>query len=192
VPIESKCSVLVVGAGPVGLMCAAELKRHGVACRIVERLAEARPYCKALGVAPRTMEVFDDLGIANAALDAGLGVRGLINMFAGNREMSEEFSTAIPDGAYGFLLLAQNETERILAEHLRSLGGEVERGIELAEFKNNETNVTATLKHADGSTETVVCDWLVGCDGGRSAVRRGLGLAFEGDHYEHVFMLADV
>src|SRR4051794_41889206 len=118
-------------------MCAAELRRHGVGCRIVERLDAARPYCKALGVAPRTMEVFDDLGIANAALDAGLGVRGLINMFAGNREMSEEFSTAIPDGAYGFLLLAQNETERILAEHLRSLGGAVERGIELAEFKNN-------------------------------------------------------
>jgi 2-polyprenyl-6-methoxyphenol hydroxylase-like FAD-dependent oxidoreductase len=192
VATESKCSVLVVGAGPVGLMCAAELRRHGVACRIVERLDAARPYCKALGVAPRTMEVFDDLGIANAALDAGLGVRGLINMIAGNREISEEFSTAIPDGAYGFLLLAQNETERILAEHLRSLGGEVERGIELAEFNAGAANVAVTLKHADGSQETVVCDWLVGCDGGRSAVRRGLGLAFEGDHYEHVFMLADV
>ena len=60
--------ILIVGAGPVGLMMAAELHRHGVRCRLVERRAEAAPYCKALGITPRTMEIWDNLGLAGRAL----------------------------------------------------------------------------------------------------------------------------
>ena len=66
--------VLVVGAGPVGLTMAAELARHGVRCRIVDRLEKSSPYCRAIGVTPRTLEVWDDMGIAREMIDAGLWI----------------------------------------------------------------------------------------------------------------------
>lgn len=184
--------VLVVGAGPVGLMMAAELGRHGVGCRLVERLEQPSLHCKALGVTPRTLEAWDDLGIVNAALAAGLGLRGLVSIANGDFAGAEKSSSALADGAYGFLTLAQYDAERILNEHLRSLGGEIERGVELVDLRQTDDAVVATLRAADGATETVECRYLIGCDGGRSAVRHALGLPFEGDHYEQVFMLADV
>jgi len=182
--------VLVVGAGPVGLMAAAELRRHGVSCRIVERLEAPSPHCKALGVTPRTLEVWDDLGIVNQALAAGLGLRGLVNVANGtDMEIS---SSALPQGAYGFLTIAQFDVESILAEHLQSHAGQIERGVELVGLQQTDAGVTAMLRCADGATETLDCKYLIGCDGGRSTVRHAIGLQFEGDHYEQVFMLADV
>ena len=189
---ESFCEVLVVGGGPVGLMMAGELARHGVGCRLIERLPKAAPYCKALGITPRTMEMWDDLGIANQAIAAGLPLRGMINIANGDMNLSEESGVALADGAYGFLTLAQYDAERILTEHFTSLGGKIERQVELVAFAENKDGVQATLQHADGRQETVRCNWLIGCDGGRSTVRRTLKLPFEGDHYEQVFLLADV
>jgi 2-polyprenyl-6-methoxyphenol hydroxylase-like FAD-dependent oxidoreductase len=69
--------VLVVGAGPVGLMMASELARHGVRCRIIDKLAEPSPYCRAIGVTPRTLEIWDDIGIAREMIDAGIWITGL-------------------------------------------------------------------------------------------------------------------
>ncbi len=69
--------VLVVGAGPVGLTMAAELARHGVRCRIVDQLEAPSGYCKAIGVTPRTLEVWEDMGIARIMIDAGLWLRGV-------------------------------------------------------------------------------------------------------------------
>ena len=76
--------VLVVGAGPVGLTMACELARHGVRCRIVDRLAEPLPYCRAIGVTPRTLEVWDDMGIAREMIDAGIWIEGLRSMKPNN------------------------------------------------------------------------------------------------------------
>ena len=184
--------VLVVGAGPVGLMMAAELHRHGVPCRLVERMPEPSPHCRALGVTPRTLEAWDDLGIAEHALDRGLGLLGLVSMANGDVDNAQVSGVALPDGAYGFLTLAQYDVEAILTEHLASLGGRVERGTELVQLGRTHDVITATLKHADGATETVEPAWLIGCDGGRSAVRQALQLSFEGEHYAPVFLLADV
>lgn len=184
--------VLVVGAGPVGLMMAAELRRHGVPCRLVERLLQPSPHCRALGVTPRTLEAWDDLGIVDRAFASGLGLLGLISMANGDVAGAEVSGGALPDGAYGFLTLAQYDVEAILAEHLAALGGRIERGTELVGLDQTDDAITATLKHADGTTETVEPAWLVGCDGGRSAVRQALQLSFEGEHYAHVFLLADV
>ena len=184
--------VLVVGAGPVGLMMAAELHRHGVPCRLVERMPEPSPHCRALGVTPRTLEAWDDLGIAEHALDRGLGLLGLVSMANGDVDNAQVSGAALPDGAYGFLTLAQYDVEAILTEHLASLGGRVERGTELVQLGRTHDVITATLKHADGATETVEPAWLIGCDGGRSTVRQALQLSFEGEHYAPVFLLADV
>lgn len=185
-------SVLIVGAGPVGLMMAAELRRHGVACRVIERRASAAPYCKALGITPRTLEVWDDLGIIQPALAAGLGLHGSIGITNGDVASGTVRGNHLPDGAYGFLALAQYDVERILAEHLDSLGGRAERNVELVAVEQNEDAVRARLRHVDGSVETVECQYLIGCDGGRSTVRHALSLPFEGEHFEQTFMLADV
>jgi 2-polyprenyl-6-methoxyphenol hydroxylase-like FAD-dependent oxidoreductase len=190
--MDRSLDVLVVGAGPVGLLMAAELVRHGAGCRVVERLATPSPHCKALGVTPRTLELFDDLGIAERALEAGMGLRGLVNIANGDWSSAEISGAALPEGAYGFLTLAQYDAERILAEHFDALGGRVERACELVAFEQTPESVAATLKHASGKTEKIECRYLVGCDGGRSTVRRALNVPFEGEHYEQVFLLADV
>ncbi len=190
--LKIDCDVLVVGAGPVGLMMAAELHRHGATCRLVEQLAERSPHCKALGITPRTMEIWDDLGIVQQALNSGMPLKGMVSIANGDWQHGEETGVALADGAYGFLTLAQYDVERILAEHLLRLGGQIERGVELVEIAPTKDQVTATLKRASGPQETVTCRYLIGCDGGRSLVRHALKLPFEGDHYEQVFMLADV
>ncbi len=190
--MENENSILVVGAGPVGLMMAAELRRHGAACRLIDRLPAASPHCKALGVTPRTLEAWDDLGIVQPMLSAGVGFKGAINLASGEVSAQEKIGIAIPDGAYGFIALAQYEVERVLTDHLHSLGGHVERGTELVGLEQTDASVQAKLKHADGATEALACQYLVGCDGGRSAVRHALGVPFEGEHYEQTFLLADI
>ncbi|HEY2411779.1 MAG TPA: FAD-dependent monooxygenase [Pirellulaceae bacterium] len=184
--------ILVVGAGPVGLMMAAELHRHGVRCRLVERLSERAPYCKALGVMPRTLEMWDDLGIVGQVLSAGLGLKGAVNVVAGDVNRQEKVGTALSDGAYGFLILAQYDAERILTDHLISLGGRIERSAELVGLEQTDRAVRATLKHADGNSEMIDCKYAIGCDGGRSAVRHAMNIPFEGEHYEQTFFLVDV
>jgi 2-polyprenyl-6-methoxyphenol hydroxylase-like FAD-dependent oxidoreductase len=143
-------------------------------------------------VTPRTLEVLDDLGIVDRVLASGMGLLGLVSMANGDIGSVKVSGDALPDGAYGFFTLAQYDVEAILAEHLAALGGNIERGTELVGFKQTDDVVTATLKHADGTTETIEPARLIGCDGGRSLVRPALQLSFEGEHYENVFLLADV
>jgi 2-polyprenyl-6-methoxyphenol hydroxylase-like FAD-dependent oxidoreductase len=183
--------VLVVGAGPVGLLMAAELCRHGVRCRIIDKLAEPMNRVKALGVSQRTLEVWDDLGIVTEALDAGLSLRRQC-VFV-NRQQVLDADVALPDEApYKYpLLLPQPETERILANHLARFGVPVERGVELRSFAEDGEGVQASLAKPGGS-ETVRCRYLVGCDGAHSTVRHGLQLPFEGGRFPAEFLLADV
>jgi 2-polyprenyl-6-methoxyphenol hydroxylase-like FAD-dependent oxidoreductase len=173
-------------------MMAAELHRHRVRCRLIERLTKSAPYCKALGIMPRTMEMWDDLGIVQQALSAGMGLKGAINVVSGDINQQEKIGRALSDGAYGFLALAQYDAERILTDHLSSIGGQIQRGIELVGLEQNDSGARATLKHAAGNTETVDCQYVIGCDGGRSAVRRALNVPFEGEHYEQTFLLVDI
>jgi len=94
--------ILIVGAGPVGLMMAAELHRHGVRCRLVERLPQRAPYCKALGIMPRTLEMWDDLGIIQQTLSAGLGLKGAINVVAGDVNQQEKLASHCRKGRTAF------------------------------------------------------------------------------------------
>lgn len=182
--------VLVVGAGPVGLTLAAELARHGIACRLIERRAEPLPYCRAIGVTPRTLEIWEDMGIARAAIDAGLWLRGYRLVVPGQppRDVAESF----PELPYGQLGLPQYETERILSEHLAGLGGRIERGVTLTDLAQREDGLQVTLERADGRRETASIRYLVGCDGAHSRVRHAAGIAFEGEAWDAAFMLGDV
>lgn len=183
--------ILVVGAGPVGLTLAAELARHGVACRIIDRLAQPSGYCKALGVTPRTLEVWEDMGIVRPMIDAGLWLNG--SRLVVNGAVVREVPTGLPDIPYASMLgLPQYETERILASHLESFGIRPERAVELKAMTPKESGVSVRLAHGDGSFEEAEFGHVIGCDGARSTVRKLLGLAFEGDALPVEFMLGDV
>jgi 2-polyprenyl-6-methoxyphenol hydroxylase-like FAD-dependent oxidoreductase len=182
--------VLVVGAGPVGLTMAAELARHGQRCRIVDRLAAPSGFCKAIGVTPRTLEVFDDMGIAMPMIDAGLWLRGLRVLIAG--APPRDVVSDLPELPYGELGIPQYETERILAAHLAAHGGTVERGVALAGLHDDGRRIAAELRHADGRSETAEFRYVVGCDGAHSAVRHTAGIGFPGDRFRMDFMLGDV
>jgi 2-polyprenyl-6-methoxyphenol hydroxylase-like FAD-dependent oxidoreductase len=182
--------VLVVGAGPVGLTLAAFLARHGVRCRIIDKLPEPVPYCRAIGVTPRTLEVWDDLGIARDMIDAGIWLAGMRSIIHGRPPRDE--SQDLSDLPYGQLGVPQNATERVLARHLARCGVAVERGAAFAGLTQEDGEVAADLEHAGGRRERARFRYVVGCDGAHSAVRHALAIPFEGEAYPMMFMLGDV
>ncbi len=182
--------ILVVGAGPVGLTMACELARHGARIRIVDQTPEPSPYCRAIGVTPRTLEVWEDMGVANEMIDAGLWLTGLRSVIHGrDAQDAQAPSLGLP---YSQLGLPQYETERVLTRHLAQFGQAIERGVTFSHLEQDPDGVEVTLTDARGATELVRCRYVVGCDGAHSAVRRSLGIAFKGDAYPWAFMLGDV
>ncbi|MFC8587755.1 FAD-dependent monooxygenase [Streptomyces sp. NPDC057217] len=183
--------VLVVGAGPVGLSAAAELRRHGVHCRIVDRLPARLPYAKAVGIQPRTLELWDRMGLVRAVLEAAVPIRGQL-VYAEGVERARIELEMPPEVPYGFAALPQYETERLLEEYLAGLGTVVERGTELVSFGRDRDGVTARLRTASGAEEELRVPYLIGCDGAHSVVRKALGLSFEGGAFPEEYMLGDV
>ncbi|MFF8247521.1 FAD-dependent monooxygenase [Streptomyces griseus] len=183
--------VLVVGAGPVGLTLAAELRRAGVACRIVDRLPARLPYAKAVGVQPRTLEIFDRMGLVREVLDAAVPMRGQLT-YENGAERGRVELVLPPEVPYGFAALPQCDTERLLEEFLGRFGTGVERSTALVGFAQDPAGVTSRLTTASGEEVEVRSRFLVGCDGAHSAVRKGLGLTFEGGAFPEEYMLADV
>jgi 2-polyprenyl-6-methoxyphenol hydroxylase-like FAD-dependent oxidoreductase len=187
--MRTSAEVLIVGAGPVGLLLATELLRERIDVLLIERLAERSFFCKALGVTPRTLEIFDDLGIVQDAIDAGIWLRGVSSFDAGVPGAAMDLPVDLP---FGSLSLAQFDTERLLEGCLLQHGGRVVYGRTLSGFVQDQDGVRAEVAGPGGETETISCRWLVGCDGAHSKVRATLGLDFAGSQYPQTFMLADL
>lgn len=186
----SDCTALVVGAGPVGLTMAAHLHRHGINCRIVDRSPQPSPYSKALVIWPRTLEMLDALGVADRFVAAGMFAPA-VSVYGGRRLLIRLASDVADTRFHRPLMLPQNETERLLAEHVQAIGVRVERAVELTTFADEGDRVRATLRHGNGREETIRCAWLLGCDGAHSTVRRGIGAEFTGDAEPNDWILAD-
>jgi 2-polyprenyl-6-methoxyphenol hydroxylase-like FAD-dependent oxidoreductase len=185
--------VLVVGAGPTGLMLANQLARRGVSVLVVDRNPGPSVRTKALGVQGRTLEIYDRLGVAGRALELGVQAAGANMWVRGRRAARVPLGDIGRDlSPYPFLLiLGQDDNERILGERLRTRGIAPRWDTELVALEQAATHVSATLKQPDGSLGTVRAAWVAGCDGAHSAVRRLNGIEFPGAPYEHVFFVAD-
>ena len=183
-------AVLVAGAGPVGLTAAVELRRRGIACRIVDQMLEPPQYAKAVGVQPRTLEIFEGMGVLRHVLDEAVEFGGQI-VYVDGQEVNRLAWPSLPDIPFGFIGIPQYETERILRERLAGLGTQIERDVRLVGFEQDDEGVTATLEGPDGE-ETVRAAYLVGADGAHSVVRKTLGLSFEGGAFAEQYMLGDV
>ncbi|MGW4248998.1 rifampin monooxygenase [Nocardia sp. NPDC004722] len=176
--------VIVSGAGPTGLMLASELRLHGVHVLLIERDAEPTKVVKAMGMHARTVEILDQRGIAERFLAEGTQ-HPTNGFFAGIRnEVPVQLDTSFP-----FVLgLPQPITDRLLAEHVTEHGVEIRRGTELVDVTQDEDSVTVAL--ADGTT--LRTRYLVGCDGGRSTVRKAVGIDFPGEPSRIETLLGEV
>lgn len=182
--------VLVVGAGPVGLSLAIELARHGVRCRIIDKAAEPSRFCRAIGVTPRTLEIWESMGLARDMVDAGLWLTGMRSIING-KTMPDEVVPEL-DLPYAALGLPQYETERLLTARLNELGIHVERGVELIGVTAGADRVLVELRDRSAALESAEFVYVVGCDGAHSRIRKEIGASFDGDAYPWSFMLGDV
>ncbi|MEV8376147.1 FAD-dependent monooxygenase [Kribbella sp. NPDC056861] len=182
------CEVLVVGAGPSGLMTAALLVRQGVQVRIIDAGSGPATESRAFAIQARTIELFRGLGLADELLSRGVVTTGIEFHIKGRHVGGLDFDRArAGDTPYQFILMApQAEVEELLLKDLARHGLTVERDTRLVSLEQTEDQVTAVL---DGST--ISCRYVVGADGSRSTVRSSLGLAFEGDQYAQQYLLAD-
>jgi 2-polyprenyl-6-methoxyphenol hydroxylase-like FAD-dependent oxidoreductase len=189
--VASHFDVLVVGAGPVGLTLACELARSGVRCRIIDKTAAPASTSRALAIFPRTLEMFEMMGISDTVLKAGHQLNG-VALYNQSGQIGHIGFSNLPSRYRFAISLPQSETERILIEHLGHFGIVVEREKELVALSASDDGVQAVVRDAEGREDRFQSSWLIGCDGAHSSVRHFLGIRFEGEAYPETFFLADV
>ncbi|KAL4799412.1 FAD binding domain-containing protein [Aspergillus venezuelensis] len=194
----SSPDVLIVGAGPTGLVTALWLVMQGISIRIVDKANIDVTTSRALAIQARTLELYRQLDIAEDVISRGHKIRAT-NVWSEGTHRGR-----IPVGDLGesltpypfIYILSQDQHEKLLEERLNSLGVQVERGTELANFTENDSSITARLKRNGvrsklGEHETCEATFIVGCDGAHSAVRHAAGIEYAGATYSHTFFVAD-
>jgi 2-polyprenyl-6-methoxyphenol hydroxylase-like FAD-dependent oxidoreductase len=171
-------TVLVVGAGPTGLLLASELCRRGVACRVIDDHPAPLHWDRATVVHPRSLEVFESLGILEPLLAAGVKQR-VARLHSGGGVLGE-IDLALCGSRYGFNIgISEEVTESILIEYLRRQGGEVIRASRLVGLEDHGDRLVATVQR-DGATEHVSARWVAACDGVHSTTRECCGIGLSG------------
>jgi 2-polyprenyl-6-methoxyphenol hydroxylase-like FAD-dependent oxidoreductase len=188
-----KTEVAIVGAGPTGLSLAAQFVRYGIDFVIIDKNEGITPYSKAIGVQARTLEIYDQIGLAQPAVEQGtIAERGRL-LIGGEVRGELDFSN-IGEGLSPFpfvLMLEQNKNEQLLYEYLLNRQKQVLWKTELEGFSQDVGAVIAQVSDASGTIQSIEAKYLVGCDGPKSLVRHVLGLAFEGSTFERTFYVAD-
>jgi 2-polyprenyl-6-methoxyphenol hydroxylase-like FAD-dependent oxidoreductase len=186
--------VLIIGAGPTGLMLALELSLQKIPFRIIDSLLIPSDKSRALVLHSRTLELLKRHGIVEKCQAHGIENEA-VRIFA-NKKFVYEFD--LPDIDYGDtefsmpLMISQADTESVLEEKLVEYGGKVERPVTADKLEQDEEGVTAWLINGGDNEEILRCKFVVGCDGAHSIVRRSSGLKFDGAAYPQDFILADV
>jgi 2-polyprenyl-6-methoxyphenol hydroxylase-like FAD-dependent oxidoreductase len=186
--------VLIVGAGPTGLMLACWLARLGIHPLVIDKKEGLTRESRALAVQARTLETYDMLGIVERALPQGVRVAAvniLLKQHRVGRIKLGEIGSGLSPYPYLFVM-GQDKTEHLLLEHYLEEGGQVRWKTSLGGLKQDDEGVSAELQQADGHAETVRVRYLCGCDGAGSRVRQALGIDFLGGTYARRFFVADV
>jgi 2-polyprenyl-6-methoxyphenol hydroxylase-like FAD-dependent oxidoreductase len=189
-----KTDVIIAGAGPTGLALAIQLARYGVDFVIFDKKETTTPFSKAIGVQARTLEIYEQIGLAGDMVEMGT-ITERARLVEGGEVRAEIELTNFGTGmsAYPFLLIVeQGRHEKLLYDYLGSQEKDVLWNTELLKFEQDEAGVKATVQNADGKTEEIEAKYLVGCDGAKSLVRHTLGMNFPGTTFERFFYVADV
>jgi len=185
--------VLIAGAGPTGLVLALWLTKQGVRVRIIDKAAAPGTTSRALAVQARTLELYRQLDLAEAAIAHGKVTRAINVWIEGKQRARLAFDNVGRElTPYSFLLIyPQDRHERLLIAKLEELGVSVERNTELLSFDDRGDRVVARLRTIDGVESTCEAAYVAGCDGARSKVREQLGAQFPGGTYDKIFYVAD-
>jgi len=191
--MNQNTDVLIIGAGPTGLSLACQLVRYGIDFVILEKKESVTPYSKAIGVQARTLEIYEQIGLAQKAIEQGT-VAGKGRLLVGGEVRGELDFSNIGEGLSPYpyvLMLEQSKNERLIYEYLQNHRKEVLWQTELESFSQNDSGVTVHVRTAESASQIIEAKYLVGCDGPKSLVRHTLGLKFEGSTFERMFYVAD-
>ncbi|MBX3390689.1 MAG: FAD-dependent monooxygenase [Phycisphaeraceae bacterium] len=185
--------VLIVGAGPTGLVLALFLRHLSIPFRIIDKLSGPGQASRAMVIQARTLEFYRQIGFADKCIDAGIKMRGIRLREQGKQIAGFRFDQIGDDiSPYPFVLsLPQDDHEHLLVAELQALGVDIEWSTELTHCENHDSHVRTTLRNRSGD-ETIDFRFLCACDGARSTVRETLGFGFPGGTYDEVFYVTDV
>jgi 2-polyprenyl-6-methoxyphenol hydroxylase-like FAD-dependent oxidoreductase len=186
--------VLIVGAGPAGLVLALWLTRQGVKVRIIDKTSEPGTTSRALAVQARTLELYQQLDLTEAVIANGHHVPAT-NIWVEGRPAArislEDIGTGLT--RYPFLqIFPQDQHEKLLIQRLEQVGVQVERSTECLDFDDSPDGILARLRGPDGAEQDCEARYIVGCDGARSRIRNVIGSGFPGGTYRQLFYVADV
>src|SRR6185503_3648022 len=190
---EQHTQVLIVGAGPSGLMMAAQLLRYGIQPVIIDSKQGPTDESKALGVQARSLEIYRQMGIVDTIIKDGKKAKGI--SFSRNGKILAGFSiTNVGEGQTPFPyieLYQQSKNEKLLPDFLTLHACPVYWDTTLLSLKQTAAHSELQLQN-EGRLTNITADWVIGADGAHSAVRKQLNIPFTGDTYNHVFYLADI
>lgn len=185
--------VLIVGAGPSGLMMACQLAIHNICFRIIDKKEYPTVYSGALIIQARSVEILNQMGIAQKVIQAGI-IANNINIVFNGKQLLKIPVKNIGSGLTQFpylLMVEQSRTEQLLTEFIHNHGFSIERKTELMSFSQETDGVTSRIKHFDGKEETIKTQYLIAADGGQSTIRKQLKIPFIGKAHQKSLFIID-